>query len=266
MTPRCRRQAGSSALSTAAVTTPYAACGTRSAAQSPADQVRGSVTPNSVIGTLPTSSATVVATTTPTAGRGRQPAARTTPRNPPAATPAASPLRAPSPESRFCRASSLPGDGDVGEARQSLHGVLGGAAGRTRPQDHVRVRRGVERGGAGRTRSGAEQCTAKQPARHRGRRAPSGTGEHHGEPRFPAHPRRRRLIVPVGAASRQRSRSAAAWRRACKEPHPRAGVGLFRECLSGGVLLSHTVPSAVPSALKGLASGFGMGPGVSPSL
>ena len=38
------------------------------------------------------------------------------------------------------------------------------------------------------------------------------------------------------------------------------------ECLSGGVLLSHTVAGAVPSALKGLASGFGMGPGVSPSL
>jgi hypothetical protein len=36
--------------------------------------------------------------------------------------------------------------------------------------------------------------------------------------------------------------------------------------MSGGVLLSHTVTSAVPSALKGLASGFGMEPGVSPSL
>ena len=36
------------------------------------------------------------------------------------------------------------------------------------------------------------------------------------------------------------------------------------ECLSGGVLLSHTLPSAVPSALEGLASGFGMLPGVSP--
>jgi len=33
--------------------------------------------------------------------------------------------------------------------------------------------------------------------------------------------------------------------------------------LSGDVLLSHTVPSAVPSALAGLASGFGMRPGVS---
>ena len=43
-------------------------------------------------------------------------------------------------------------------------------------------------------------------------------------------------------------------------------VGPLRECLSGCVLLSHTVTSAVPSALKGLASGFGMGPGVSPSL
>jgi hypothetical protein len=37
-------------------------------------------------------------------------------------------------------------------------------------------------------------------------------------------------------------------------------------CVSGGVLLSHTVSRAVPSALKGLTSGFGMGPGVSPSL
>ena len=39
----------------------------------------------------------------------------------------------------------------------------------------------------------------------------------------------------------------------------------LRESVSGCVLLSHTVTSAVPSALKGLASGFGMGPGVSPS-
>ena len=38
------------------------------------------------------------------------------------------------------------------------------------------------------------------------------------------------------------------------------------ERLSGDVLLSHTLPSAVPSALTGLASGFGMGPGVSLSL
>ena len=34
------------------------------------------------------------------------------------------------------------------------------------------------------------------------------------------------------------------------------------EC--GGVLLSHTLPSAVPSPRQALASGFGMGPGVSP--
>jgi hypothetical protein len=38
------------------------------------------------------------------------------------------------------------------------------------------------------------------------------------------------------------------------------------ERMSGDVLLSHTLPSAVPSALTGLASGFGMGPGVSLSL
>ena len=47
---------------------------------------------------------------------------------------------------------------------------------------------------------------------------------------------------------------------------PTAEVGAFLESMSGCVLLSHTVTSAVPSALKGLASGFGMGPGVSPSL
>ena len=43
-------------------------------------------------------------------------------------------------------------------------------------------------------------------------------------------------------------------------------VRALSQCMSGGVLLSHTVTSAVPSALKGLASGFGMGPGVSLSL
>src|SRR5699024_9716439 len=43
-------------------------------------------------------------------------------------------------------------------------------------------------------------------------------------------------------------------------------VGALWECLSGGVLLSHTLSSAVPSALGGLASGFGMCPGVSLSL
>ena len=42
--------------------------------------------------------------------------------------------------------------------------------------------------------------------------------------------------------------------------------GAFRDVVFGGVLLSHTLSSAVPSALEGLASGFGMGPGVSPPL
>ena len=41
----------------------------------------------------------------------------------------------------------------------------------------------------------------------------------------------------------------------------RGGRG-SREGVSGGVLLSHTLPGAVPSALWVLASGFGMGPGV----
>ena len=37
------------------------------------------------------------------------------------------------------------------------------------------------------------------------------------------------------------------------------GVALM-ERMSGGVLLSHSLSTAVPSALKGLTSGFGMGP------
>jgi hypothetical protein len=50
-----------------------------------------------------------------------------------------------------------------------------------------------------------------------------------------------------------------------KAPQPGKRLGRFQR-MSGCVLLSHTVTSAVPSALKGLASGFGMEPGVSPSL
>jgi hypothetical protein len=51
-----------------------------------------------------------------------------------------------------------------------------------------------------------------------------------------------------------------------KSPDRLFPVRALSQCMSGGVLLSHTVTSAVPSALKGLASGFGMEPGVSPSL
>ena len=43
-------------------------------------------------------------------------------------------------------------------------------------------------------------------------------------------------------------------------------VALDGVFLSGDVLLSHALASAVPSALVGLASGFGMCPGVSPPL
>lgn len=46
-----------------------------------------------------------------------------------------------------------------------------------------------------------------------------------------------------------------------KEPHQRAGL-----MVSGDVLLSHTVSSAVPSALLGLTSLFEMVRGVSPAI
>ena len=51
-----------------------------------------------------------------------------------------------------------------------------------------------------------------------------------------------------------------------RKPPNHDWLGGFSYVVFGGVLLSHTLSSAVPSALKGLASGFGMGPGVSPSL
>ena len=69
--------------------------------------------------------------------------------------------------------------------------------------------------------------------------------------------------TPGNAVPPRMQKSIRACRRA---PSSRGGWGSSVQCLSGGVLLSHTVPSAVPSALKGLASGFGMEPGVSPSL
>ena len=53
-----------------------------------------------------------------------------------------------------------------------------------------------------------------------------------------------------------------------RSPGNRVRVGVERPspftCVLGGVLLSHTLASAVPSALGVLASGFGMGPGVNP--
>ncbi len=52
----------------------------------------------------------------------------------------------------------------------------------------------------------------------------------------------------------------------CKQPPTVMVGGCLVHVVFGGVLLSHTLSSAVPSALEGLASGFGMGPGVSPPL
>ena len=50
------------------------------------------------------------------------------------------------------------------------------------------------------------------------------------------------------------------------EKPPTYWLGASRNVCSGGVLLSHTLSSAVPSAQVALASGFGMGPGVPPPL
>ena len=49
------------------------------------------------------------------------------------------------------------------------------------------------------------------------------------------------------------------------QKHLRVAIEMatLRCCMSGNVLVSHTVPRAVPSALRGLTSGFGMEPGVS---
>ena len=72
-----------------------------------------------------------------------------------------------------------------------------------------------------------------------------------------------RLLGQVPPGKQRMSRCGEM--RKCQGPHP-DWVGAFGERVFGGVLLSHTLSSAVPSALEGLASGFGMGPGVSPPL
>jgi hypothetical protein len=73
------------------------------------------------------------------------------------------------------------------------------------------------------------------------------------------------VVVRVGGAG---GRTGVWWAgMVVNDERPPRWVGAVRcWCVSGGVLLSHTVSRAVPSALKGLTSGFGMGPGVSPSL
>ncbi len=67
-------------------------------------------------------------------------------------------------------------------------------------------------------------------------------------------------VPAVGRGARQGSSELVGCSNA--DRGPRIWVPYRKEC-SGGVLLSHTLSSAVPSALAGLASGFGMGPGVS---
>ncbi len=94
-------------------------------------------------------------------------------------------------------------------------------------------------------------------------RAPTSLSGH----RWAAGGRPGRAARAVPAAVRAAVRAALhrAPAPGMREGHPARLDGPL-ERLSGGVLLSHTVPRAVPSALKGLASGFGMGPGVSLTL
>ncbi len=104
-------QVGSSRSSTAAVTAPYARCGTMSATHDEAGQVRGSVTPSAVIGPLVPASAPTVAAAEPAASPGRHPEARAAPSSAPIPTPATSPVIAPRACTRFERVSAAPGMG-----------------------------------------------------------------------------------------------------------------------------------------------------------
>ena len=77
------------------------------------------------------------------------------------------------------------------------------------------------------------------------------------------------LITRRGREPRGHATAGLTQHRSSAAPKSRKGHPMgaaLSEKMSGGVLLSHTVPPAVPSALRGLASGFGMGPGVSLSL
>ena len=87
-------------------------------------------------------------------------------------------------------------------------------------------------------------------------------GRPHGAPCAPAPNRQ----LTSSAAERSRGGGGSRVGGGGYQERARRCDGPFLEWLSGCVLLSHTVTSAVPSALKGLASGFGMEPGVSPSL
>jgi len=76
-----------------------------------AGQVRGSVTPRTVIGPFVPTIAPRVAAAVLTAMPGRQPAARASPSNAPVPIPASRPLSGPNPEMRFSSSSSSPGIG-----------------------------------------------------------------------------------------------------------------------------------------------------------
>src|SRR5699024_749568 len=71
---------------------------------------------------------------------------------------------------------------------------------------------------------------------------------------------RRRTVAILGMKKRGSRRGEKLRTRALSDsptPHTK---------MSGGDLLSHTLPSAVPSAQSSLATGFGMEPGVSSTL
>jgi len=142
------------------VTAPYTTCEATSATQSVAAHVRGSVTPSTVIGALLPIKAPTVASSPLTTRSGRQPAARANPPAPPRPRP-------PARQRAQTGNPVLPGvtltrNRHVSLVRQLLPGVLGGAARRPAPRDHVEIGLRVQHGGPRGTSGRADEHTPDQ--------------------------------------------------------------------------------------------------------